>query len=371
MKRLVVLLAAAFALTGAGQASATAPPIVQCQSTDCVLAGQPAPSRIEPRVASRVLQGIDFAWTKFGPAAAGDFGASYASYDSSKDWSSSLIAQYHAAHKGTVVVFETSANRASAGCGAGISDATRGETLLASWGYARSHLDMAIDFDANGPEVAEYFRCATARYPGLIGAYGGYRPLAYLCGRGYIHKSWQTYAWSGGRWLPASCAPLEQWLNGSAFDHDRAIAADYGQFPTPTFGPSQATIAKWRKVRNDAFKRYHAQGCRHPQGTPTYCGLFGGLVVSYQAKLWSVYPRWSCFGHGARTKSQVCWIVRPQASYWSHAATATDRAMDLDRAACNGPAGFPAPSHTAQCNKLRQRRTWFHEHATVLVKAYS
>jgi hypothetical protein len=44
-----------------------------------------------------------------------------------------------------------------------------------------------------------------------------------------IGYGWQTYAWSGSAWDQR--AKLQQYLNGAMFDHDRAIAADYGQTP--------------------------------------------------------------------------------------------------------------------------------------------
>lgn len=207
------------------------------EAMQCVLRPPPSLLKLQGLVPFE-LQGIDFAWTKFSPAAAGSFGASYISAcDPSKDWSRSLVDAYHTAHKGTVAVFECAATRALDGCAAGRADATSGEQYLASLGFPRSHEDLAIDFDATGPDVLAYFRCANDAEPGLIGAYGGAGPVSYLCAQHVTTRSWATYAWlyrTNGVWPPPACAPLQQYLNGSTADHDHALAPDYGQFPSPS-----------------------------------------------------------------------------------------------------------------------------------------
>lgn len=204
-------------------------------ATGCALRHLPAP--VQQFGATPAKQGVDFAWTKVAPAQAGAFGASYLSTDASKDWTAALVAAYHKAGKGTVAVYETSATRALAGCSAGAADARFSEGLLNGMGYRHAHFDMAVDFDATPAQIAgpvyQYFRCANQAEPGLVGAYGDYYVIRYLAAQHVVTKSWQAYAWSGGLWRPASEAPLEQYLNGSAFDHDRALAVDYGQFPSP------------------------------------------------------------------------------------------------------------------------------------------
>lgn len=235
MKRVFAPVAVALIVAACGGSPANhhAQPST-CRTMNCVLKSVPAPAQqfgLSPAV------GLDFAWTKAAPSEVGRFGASYASHDISKGWSASLISAYHRAGKGTVAVFEDSATNALGGCAAGTRDAQFAEGQLNSWGYQRAHFDMAVDFDASPAQIAgpvyQYFRCANHAESGLVGAYGDYYVIRYLCPRGVIHKSWQTYAWSGNLWQPASCAPLEQYLNGLSFDHDRAIAGDYGQFPTP------------------------------------------------------------------------------------------------------------------------------------------
>jgi hypothetical protein len=223
-----------------------------CRTMQCVLRSQPAATSSPApgptsdglsahaiTAAPSVVQGIDFGWSGVSAATARSIGAhfalSYISYDPSKDWTRSLVDSYHATGLATVATFESTATRAEQGCAAGAADARYTEGKLAALDApAGQPFTMAIDFDANGPEVEPYFHCAQAAEPGLVNAYGGYRPLLYL----YQHHdvgnlNFQTYAWSNGQWLPASIAPLEQWLNGSSYDHDRALLPVYGQWPAP------------------------------------------------------------------------------------------------------------------------------------------
>lgn len=252
MRRLAApLLLAVLALAGCGGHTTTVKRTVttpaqaigghrcspQDEAMQCVLTPPPALLKLQGLVPFE-LHGIDFAWTKFSPADAGDFGASYISTcDSSKGWSRGLVDEYRAARKGTVGVFECSATRALEGCAAGRADAISGEAYLAALGYPHSHEDLAIDFDASGPDVLAYFTCANQAEPGLVGDYGGAGPTDYLCAHHVVTRSWATYAWlyrTNGVWPSLACAPLQQYLNGSTADHDRAIAPDYGQFPSPS-----------------------------------------------------------------------------------------------------------------------------------------
>lgn len=207
------------------------------EALQCVL--PPVPSRLNLAPAPFV-HGVDFAWGA--PTVAqmhaygARFGASYFSYDQSKGWARrpGLVASYHAAGIATVGVWETSAGRAGQGCGAGAADAREAARQARAVGNTSRPIDFAIDFDAEGRQVDSYFRCIHQILGARTSAYGGYYPLKYLCAHGLVGRTnWQTYAWSAGQWLPASCAPLEQYLNGSSVDYDRAIAADYGQWPGP------------------------------------------------------------------------------------------------------------------------------------------
>lgn len=215
-------------------------PAKKCHTMSCVLNTQPPPNVNLKPGGPPVVYGLDFAYGSIsGPGAKAlgkQFGASYLSTDSGKNWTTSNLASYHNAGLATVAVWETTATRALAGCAAGASDARSASAQLAALGApAGQPFTMAIDFDASGPDVASYFHCALQAEPGRVNAYGGYRPLLYLHQHGDVgNLNWQTYAWSGGAWLPASVAPLEQYLNGSTFDNDRALTQNYGQWPGAT-----------------------------------------------------------------------------------------------------------------------------------------
>ncbi|MGH2870438.1 MAG: hypothetical protein ACRDNK_23075, partial [Solirubrobacteraceae bacterium] len=70
--------------------------------------------------------------------------------------------------------------------------------------------------------------------------------VLYLHEHGVVgSENWQTYAWSGGAWLPKSIAPLEQYLNGALYDNDRALASDYGQWPYTAPKPPDPRHYDW------------------------------------------------------------------------------------------------------------------------------
>jgi hypothetical protein len=267
MHRLVPICAAAAALLVGLGCGASPPPRApsptttfpseinghECSPVDealqCILPPAPPKLQLAP---SPFAHGVDFAWGA--PSVqrmhelGAKFGASYFSYDPSKGWAQrpGLVSSYHAAGIATVGVWEATAARAGEGCGAGASDAREAARQAAAVGNTNRPIDFAIDFDASGSQVDGYFRCAHYVLGSRVGAYGGYYPLKYLCSHGLVGRTnWETYAWSASQWLPSSCAPLEQYLNGSSVDYDRAIAADYGQWPAPSKpGPTPAQTAK-------------------------------------------------------------------------------------------------------------------------------
>jgi hypothetical protein len=194
----------------------------------------PAPKKLTPLSpgVSVTARGIDFAWG--GPSVSAmrvngfSFGASYLSYDLSKNWSQAQVRSYTNADIARVFVWETTATRALSGCGGGISDANAANSQGIAFGARVIY--FAVDFEAQGWQVAPYFRCA-GQVIGIsrLGAYGGYTTINGLFNAHLIRYGWQTYAWSGGRW--DSRAQLQQYLNGNTFDYDRAVAKDYGQTP--------------------------------------------------------------------------------------------------------------------------------------------
>lgn len=225
------------------------------EALQCVL--PPAPKGLRLQSSPFQLRGIDAAWGAPSAAEARNrygahFLAGYLSHDPSKNWTKGRVEEYRRAGLGVVKVWETTAARAGQGCGAGRTDAYYAATQAADLGDTSRPIMLAIDFDASGPQVDPYFRCARNILGSRTSAYGGYYPLKYLCARGLISHAWQTYAWSGGQWLPASCAPLQQYLNDGQVDYDRAIAPDYGQWPGPA-SPKPASrhdlLARQRALR--------------------------------------------------------------------------------------------------------------------------
>lgn len=256
------------------------------QTMGCVLAPLPEPKRLLFSLAPGQLYGIDFGWQGISAERAQELHARFAiSYlsDSSKDWTRGLLNDYHGRGIATVAVRETTGDRALAGCIAGAEDARAAAGELAALGApAGQPFTMAIDFDATGPDVASYFRCASGAEPGRVGDYGGAGPTDYLCEHHLVgHLNFVTYAWlyrTNGAWPAKSCAPLQQYLNGSAFDNDRALLSNYGQWPYKAQKPRPTVHSKaFRIYPIRRFRIHHhrlserrtvvawrAHGCENP-----------------------------------------------------------------------------------------------------------
>jgi hypothetical protein len=197
----------------------------------CVLAHQPPPKLRS--LAPGEKYGIDFGWSAVSASGAKSIGAkfaeSYLSLDASKDWHPDLLRAYQAAGIKTFGVWETSAARASTQGGgsdgtqaAGAADARQALARARAVGLPSNEvIEFAIDCDCTPTSTFGYFRGVKSVIPkALEGAYGGYDQLLALHNAGLTGPSWHTYAWSGGRRLPCSWAPIYQYLNGSAFDND-------------------------------------------------------------------------------------------------------------------------------------------------------
>ncbi len=131
-----------------------------------------------------------------------------------------------------VLVWESTATRAAQGYLAGVADA-RAALQLANELHAPASavIYFAIDFEATGPDVELYFNGATSILGRRVGAYGGYTALQHLFTTGAIAFAWQTYAWSGGKWLPQ--AQILQYDNGrevfgQSVDFDKALSENCG-----------------------------------------------------------------------------------------------------------------------------------------------
>jgi len=323
MRRLLgsATLLVALAIAGCGgtwpvQAAARCTP--NDVTMQCVLSTQP-PLRSVPRTTTG-LYGVDFAWG--GPRSCGamraigaHFAIGYLSYDPSKNLGPSLSVAFHRCGIPTVVGWETSATRAESGYAAGVADAHAAASQAAADG--NTNIWFAIDFDANGPEVLSYFQGVHSVLGARAGAYGGYRPLLYLYQHGVVgHHNFQTYAWSGGAWLPASIAPLEQYLNGSSYDNDRAIAADYGQSGAPkpqkapdpyaTYDKTRRHLGKVRASEYNTVKTWDRAQCRNP-AKRTVCKSSWYHMSLLQGRLWNVSAAHGIATFGRSTPSS--WTV--------------------------------------------------------------
>jgi hypothetical protein len=153
-----------------------------------------------------IAQGIDYAWgrPRYGSlrSAGVDFVERYASRDTAKDL---MPPEQDALDRGGVpygLVYETTANRALSGRVGGIDDAKRADQRRRQLGYPNMPVHFAVDFDAQGSQLAEVAAYVAGAASVLghdeTGAYGGYFVIQYLAERNVCRWHWQTYAWSRG-----------------------------------------------------------------------------------------------------------------------------------------------------------------------------
>jgi hypothetical protein len=294
--------------------------------------------------------GLDFAWGgpsgSFAKANGAHFGASYLS-NSSKDWNSGTLRSYLTAGLGVVFVHETSANRPLDGWNAGYDDAFSDTHEVASrYGLTKNvHVDYAADFDTTfyGTRFIPYYQGASAWMNRVnknqdandsAGAYGGLNTVEQVCRYGAGKLNWQTIAWSGGRRVSSSCAPLFQYTinrywHGYSVDYNLATAANYGQVNynyAPAiicFGPRaagsatcrkvHAEVGRWQKAVKASRRVYKVRGC--------------SALVSNRSKL---QQRWTWFANHLHAYPRVKHATRQQA------LKATGRALNNARRAITG-----------------------------------
>jgi hypothetical protein len=192
------------------------------------------------------IPGVDYSSGRPGGkalAAAGmRFAARYLSHTEKKNLTRSEATDLAEHGVSVVVVWETTAQRASAGRAAGAADAREAAAQAAACGQPRTRpIYFAVDYDAAPSAVVAYFQ-GVASVIGLprTGVYGGYRVVDYLLDHRLASWAWQTVAWSGGRWDQR--AHIRQYastvrINGVTCDHDTAMQTDFGQWSpgiTPT-----------------------------------------------------------------------------------------------------------------------------------------
>lgn len=185
------------------------------------------------------LSGVDYSSGRPGGkalAAAGMvFACRYLSHTPSKNLTATEAADLAAHGVWSVVVWETTAQRASAGRNAGVADATEAAAQAKACGQPASRpIFFAVDFDAAPSAVVAYFQ-GVVSVLGLprTGVYGGYRVVSYLLDHKLAAWAWQTVAWSHGQW--DARAHIRQYaktvtINGVSCDVNNALAADFGQW---------------------------------------------------------------------------------------------------------------------------------------------
>lgn len=214
--------------------------------------------------------GIDFAWGRPSvPALHANgvrFVGRYFSYDAGKNIDRAEYEHYRSEGIGVVVAWETLANRATAGFSAGFSDAIAARQQRKACGMPESQpIYLAVDFDAEGPEVYHYFQGAKSVLGNSTGAYGGYRVVKYLFDNNVIAHAWQTYAWSGGLWDRRAAVRQysnDHTLGGVSCDYDVAIAP---VVPSPS-NPLDVLIPAERH-RVERYDALNAHRWRHPVAT--------------------------------------------------------------------------------------------------------
>lgn len=226
------------------------------------------------------IEGLDYPWIHPSTKALLNYGAKfvcrYLSQDAAKDLSLGEANSLANAGIWMAVVYETTANRATQGRAAGAIDASRALAKAKACGMPEDRpIYFAVDFDAAGPEVADYFRGVgdVIKDVNRIGVYGGLRAVRHLHLRKLVKYVWQTYAWSGGVWYDTT--HIRQYRNniqvgGVDCDANRAQGDDYGQW-MPGKSPVQPAPAKENDVQFGQLK--NGAGAKDvlavPQGSGT------------------------------------------------------------------------------------------------------
>lgn len=164
-----------------------------------------------------------------------------------------------------MLVWESTAERITAGSAAGLADAQAAITQARACGLTDPVVVyFACDYDApetDQPAINAYLDAA-AGYLGLdcTGLYGGYWPLSRARTAGKAAFWWGTYAWSGTNWDSCGWTPhiMQQTatvnVGGVTVDVDTVNCADYGQWPRPEVpvsatGPASWDTADWAAIR--------------------------------------------------------------------------------------------------------------------------
>lgn len=183
--------------------------------------------------------GIDLAWGTISNAALKDAGVTfvcrYLSHDPTKNLTKAEALRYAKADIDSVLVWETTAERAKSNRAVGVNDAREAQRQARICGMPTGRpIYFAVDFEGTLGEVRDYFTGVESVLGRAgTGCYGSYTVIAGLFDAGLIGFGWQTYAWSNGLWDHR--AQLQQYSNGHilagvGIDYDRSVHVDFGQW---------------------------------------------------------------------------------------------------------------------------------------------
>lgn len=146
------------------------------------------------------------------------------------------------------------------GWNAGVSWASSAEQHFRNCGMPPDRpIYLSVDFDvlsSQWPAVAKALQGAGSILgASRVGVYGGRKAIEWARRDGVAAWFWQTYAWSGGVWVPGN--HIEQYRNtvtlaGGTLDLDRALPTDYGQW---RIGDSAMALTdKQNRILSNAYQ---------------------------------------------------------------------------------------------------------------------
>jgi hypothetical protein len=182
--------------------------------------------------------GVDAAWSRPSPAALlayagpGAFVCRYLSWDPSKNITVPELVAWRKAGVRVVLNWEYDTHACQGGYSTGHSDATEALKQVRGLGLP---VDDAhpIYFSPDDYDIQSYDRAALVAYLHAcsdvlggrmrVGHYGGYNGTLWAQQSGYVGWLWQTYAWSGGRWLTVNIRQVQNGVVVGGADVDRDL----------------------------------------------------------------------------------------------------------------------------------------------------
>lgn len=188
------------------------------------------------------MKGVDYSWSRPDPKALKKAGVKfvcrYLSYRTDgKNLTLDEARKLNAAGISIVSNWENSAGDLLGGYSAGVKHATEASKQhRKAGGPDTAPIYFSVDFDATSAQLRtcyEYLRGAASVLGwDRVGVYGGYAAIKYMQSKG-VKYLWQTYAWSGGKWV--SGVHIQQYKNnvnfaGGYVDHNRGMQSNIGQW---------------------------------------------------------------------------------------------------------------------------------------------